>query len=82
MRDPSSRSRLATAVPLSGSARPRDRRTPPVFLLSDGAGYITGDCLVVDGGEWLRNGGEFSYATVTIATISAYVPRMRGRRLS
>ena len=26
-------------------------------------GYVTGDCLTVDGGEWLRNGGEFSYAT-------------------
>ena len=28
-----------------------------------GAGYVTGDCLTIDGGEWLRSGGEFSDAT-------------------
>jgi len=31
--------------------------------MADGAGYVTGDCLTIDGGEWLRSGGEFSDAT-------------------
>jgi len=31
-----------------------------VFLLSDMAAYQTGDCVTIDGGEWLANGGEFN----------------------
>jgi NAD(P)-dependent dehydrogenase (short-subunit alcohol dehydrogenase family) len=50
-------------VPLKRFGTPREIADAAVFLLSDGAGYVTGDCLTVDGGEWLKNGGEFSYAT-------------------
>ena len=30
------------------------------FLVSDGSGYINGDVIVMDGGEWLQGAGEFS----------------------
>jgi enoyl-ACP reductase-like protein len=50
-------------VPLQRFGTPREIADAAVYLLSDGAGYVTGDCLTVDGGEWLKNGGEFSYAT-------------------
>jgi len=33
------------------------------YLMSDGAGYITGDCVTVDGGEWLGGAGEFNEYT-------------------
>ncbi len=50
-------------VPLKRFGTPLEIADAATYLLSDGAGYVTGDCLTVDGGEWLRNGGEFSYAT-------------------
>jgi NAD(P)-dependent dehydrogenase (short-subunit alcohol dehydrogenase family) len=30
------------------------------FLVSDGSGYINGETVVMDGGEWLQGAGEFS----------------------
>jgi NAD(P)-dependent dehydrogenase (short-subunit alcohol dehydrogenase family) len=34
-----------------------------VFMMSDLARYQTGDCVTIDGGEWLANGGEFNNFT-------------------
>ena len=50
-------------VPLKRFGTPLEIADAATYLLSDGAAYVTGDCLTVDGGEWLKNGGEFSYAT-------------------
>jgi NAD(P)-dependent dehydrogenase (short-subunit alcohol dehydrogenase family) len=63
MPDPSLEEMAKNRVPLKRFGTPREIADAAVFLMSDGAGYVTGDCLTVDGGEWLRNGGEFSYAT-------------------
>jgi len=30
------------------------------FLLSEQAEYINGECVVIDGGQWLRGAGEFN----------------------
>lgn len=63
MPDPAFEEQARNRVPLKRFGTPREIADAATFLLSDGAGYVTGDCLTVDGGEWLRNGGEFSYAT-------------------
>ncbi len=63
MPDPSLEEMAKNRVPLKRFGTPREIADAAVFLMCDGAGYVTGDCLTVDGGEWLRNGGEFSYAT-------------------
>ncbi|MBE2247193.1 MAG: SDR family oxidoreductase [Candidatus Competibacteraceae bacterium] len=31
------------------------------YLMSDYSAYINGDVITIDGGEWMRNGGEFSW---------------------
>jgi NAD(P)-dependent dehydrogenase (short-subunit alcohol dehydrogenase family) len=33
------------------------------FLVSDAAPFITGECVTIDGGEWLASGGQFSGLT-------------------
>jgi NAD(P)-dependent dehydrogenase (short-subunit alcohol dehydrogenase family) len=63
MPDPSIEEMARNRVPLKRFGTPREIADAATFLMSDGAGYVTGDCLTVDGGEWLRNGGEFSWAT-------------------
>src|SRR5206468_6109193 len=63
MPDPSLEEMARNRIPLKRFGTPREIADAAVYLLSDGAAYVTGDCLTVDGGEWLRNGGEFSYAT-------------------
>lgn len=61
--DPSFEEMARNRVPLKRFGTPREIADAAVFLMSPQSGYITGDCLVVDGGEWLKNGQEFSWAT-------------------
>lgn len=49
--DPEKRRQLAAEVPLRRLGRPEDIAYAAVFLLSDWAGYITGQALYVDGGR-------------------------------
>ncbi len=34
------------------------------YLISDYSAYINGEVVTIDGGEWLQNGGEFSWAHI------------------
>jgi NAD(P)-dependent dehydrogenase (short-subunit alcohol dehydrogenase family) len=48
-------SRDRKAVPMARRGKPDEIGGPVVFLLSDLAGYITGQCLAVDGGITVKN---------------------------
>ncbi|HEU0053409.1 MAG TPA: SDR family oxidoreductase [Longimicrobium sp.] len=61
--DPSLEEMARNRVPLKRFGTPREIADAATFLLSPHSGYVTGDCLTVDGGEWLKNGQEFSWAT-------------------
>jgi NAD(P)-dependent dehydrogenase (short-subunit alcohol dehydrogenase family) len=61
--DPSLEEVARNRIPLKRFGTPREIADAAVYLMSDGAGYVTGDCLTIDGAEWLRSGGEFSHAT-------------------
>jgi NAD(P)-dependent dehydrogenase (short-subunit alcohol dehydrogenase family) len=48
-------------IPLARVGRPEELANLAAFLLSDYSAYINGDCIVIDGGEWLCNAGEFNF---------------------
>src|ERR1700686_1869305 len=46
--------------PLKRFGRHQELTSLAAFLLSDMAEYINGECVVIDGGQWLRGAGEFN----------------------
>jgi NAD(P)-dependent dehydrogenase (short-subunit alcohol dehydrogenase family) len=48
-------------IPLRRFGERRELADLAAFLISDGSGYINGDCVTIDGGEWLKGAGQFSY---------------------
>ncbi len=46
--------------PLGRFGRVEEFANLAAFLVSDGSGYINGEVVVMDGGEWLQGAGEFS----------------------
>lgn len=51
------------AVPLKRFGEPAELADLAVYLMSPGAGFVNGECVVIDGGEWLHQGQEFSRFT-------------------
>jgi len=60
--------RLADAaikrVPLGRVGRHEELADLAAYLVADGSTYINGECVVIDGGEWLRGAGQFSHLDV------------------
>jgi NAD(P)-dependent dehydrogenase (short-subunit alcohol dehydrogenase family) len=46
--------------PMKQFGRHEELANLAAFLLSDLAEYINGECVVIDGGQWLRGAGEFN----------------------
>lgn len=46
--------------PLGRFGTPEEFANLAAFLISDGAAYINGEVVVMDGGEWLEGAGEFT----------------------
>jgi NAD(P)-dependent dehydrogenase (short-subunit alcohol dehydrogenase family) len=52
---------FAAKIPLGRVGEHQELVNLAAYLLSDYSAYINGDCITIDGGEWLRGGGEFNY---------------------
>lgn len=53
--------RITAGIPLRRWGKPEEIADAVAFLVSDHAGYITGDVLTIDGGAWLGR-GPFKFA--------------------
>jgi len=50
-----------TRNPLGRPGEHRELSNLVAFMLADGSGYINGDVITIDGGEWLKGAGQFSF---------------------
>lgn len=50
-------------IPLRRFGEHEELANLAVFLVSDAAPFINGECVVIDGGEWIASGGEFNGLT-------------------
>lgn len=48
-------------IPLKRVGRHEELANLAAFLVSDATGYINGECVVIDGGEWLKGAGQFTW---------------------
>ncbi|HWA47262.1 MAG TPA: SDR family oxidoreductase [Dongiaceae bacterium] len=53
--------RFESKNPLGRAGRHEELANLASFLLSDGAGYINGEVVTIDGGEWLQGAGQFNF---------------------
>ena len=51
---------MTKRVPLGRLGQPEEISELAAYLLSDYSGYINGDIVTIDGGEWIYGGGQFN----------------------
>jgi NAD(P)-dependent dehydrogenase (short-subunit alcohol dehydrogenase family) len=47
--------------PLRRAGRHEELTNLAAFLVSDESAYINGECVIIDGGEWLQGAGQFNF---------------------
>jgi NAD(P)-dependent dehydrogenase (short-subunit alcohol dehydrogenase family) len=52
---------LINRIPLKRAGEHSELANLAAYLLSDYSGYITGEVVTIDGGEWLAGAGEFNF---------------------
>lgn len=50
-----------TRVPLGRVGRHEELANLAAFLIADESGYINGEAVTIDGGEWLKGAGQFNF---------------------
>jgi len=69
----------AERIPLKRVGDHQELANLAAYLMSDFAAYINGEVVTIDGGEWLRNGGEFSHLELIPKETWDAIERMRGK---
>lgn len=69
----------AARIPLRRVGHHQELANLAAYLVSDYSGYINGEVITIDGGEWLRNGGEFSHLEAIPDEMWDQLEKMRGK---
>ena len=68
-------------IPLKRVGRHEELANLAAYLIADGSAYINGECVVIDGGEWLKGAGQFTWLeALSDAEWDAFAARARGAR--
>jgi NAD(P)-dependent dehydrogenase (short-subunit alcohol dehydrogenase family) len=69
----------ADRVPLKRVGEHQELANLVAYLMSDYSAYINGEVITIDGGEWLRNGGQFSHLETIPPEMWDMLEKMRGK---
>lgn len=69
----------AQRVPLKRVGEHQELANLAAYLLSDYSGYVNGEVITIDGGEWLRSGGEFSHLEDIPESMWDMIEKNRGK---
>jgi NAD(P)-dependent dehydrogenase (short-subunit alcohol dehydrogenase family) len=81
MPDPSMEEEAKKRIPLGRFGDHEELANLAAFLMSPNSGYINGDCITIDGGEWLEGAGEFNrFVHADRGTMKAMLSAMRPKK--
>ena len=69
----------AERVPLKRVGEHQELANVAAYLMSDYSAYVNGEVITIDGGEWLRNGGEFSHLEAIPDELWDSIEKTRGK---
>lgn len=69
----------AQRVPLKRVGEHQELANLAAYLISDFSSYVNGEVITIDGGEWLRSGGEFSHLEMVPDEVWDQLEKSRGK---
>jgi NAD(P)-dependent dehydrogenase (short-subunit alcohol dehydrogenase family) len=66
-------------IPLKRVGEHQELANLAAYLISDYSAYVNGEVITIDGGEWLRNGGEFSHLETVPDEMWDLLEKTRGK---
>lgn len=69
----------AQRIPLKRVGEHQELANLAAYLMSDYSAYINGEVITIDGGEWLRNGGQFSHLELIPENLWDAMEKMRAK---
>lgn len=69
----------AERIPLKRVGDHQELANLAAYLMSDFSAYVNGEVITIDGGEWLRNGGEFNHLETIPEQMWDMIEKTRGK---